>query len=103
MVGLLFIVSLGLLIFYRIRKSNEGSYLVPWDSARTAGVLSYVGKFSKYFKLSLYHFLDDSDAGSTEDELNESKGITSLTPFLERKGLDFSDPNTVVVKNFDIL
>lgn len=47
--------------------------------------------------------LDDSDAGSTEDELNESKGITSLTPFLERKGLDFSDPNTVVVKNFDIL
>ena len=103
MVGLLFIVSLGLLIFYRIRKSNEGSYLVPWDSARTAGVLSYVGKFSQYLKFSLYYFLDDSDAGSTEDELNESKGITSLTPFLERKGLDFSDPNTVVVKNFDIL
>lgn len=105
MVGLLFIVSLGLLIFYRIRKSNEGSYLVPWDSARTAGVLSYVGKFSKYLKwgASFYMILDDSDAGSTEDELNESKGITSLTPFLERKGLDFSDPNTVVVKNFDIL
>ena len=109
MVGLLFIVSLGLLIFYRIRKSNEGSYLVPWDSARTAGVLSYVGKFLRYpfstycIVYKMYFNSDDSDAGSTDDELNESKGITSLTPFLERKGLDFSDPNTVVVKNFDIL
>ena len=50
--------------------------------------------------------LEDSDDDSENEEVekDESKeGITSLTPFLERKGLDFSDPNTVFTKNFDIL
>ena len=54
-------------------------------------------------------FLDDSDENSDEEVTRSEvgskgkEGITSLTPFLERKGLDFSDPNTVTLKNFDIL
>ena len=47
LVGLLAIAGIVFLLVHRIRKSNEGSYLIPpWDSARTAGVLSYVGEYS---------------------------------------------------------
>ena len=87
--GLIVIAIILALLLHRIRKSDAGSYLVPWDSAKTAGVLSYV---------------DDSGSESDHgEETKESGGITSLTPFLERKGLDFSDPNTVTVRNFDVL
>ena len=97
--GLIVIALILALLLHRIRKSDAGSYMVPWDSAKTAGVLSYVGEYYRIFT-TINCFSDDS-GGESDNE--ESKGITSLTPFLERKGLDFSDPNNVTVRNFDVL
>jgi hypothetical protein len=42
--GLAMIVFFSVILIHRIKKSNEGSYMVPWEAARTAGGLSYVGK-----------------------------------------------------------
>ena len=43
--GLMIIATILALLLHRIRKSDSGSYMVPWDSAKTAGVLSYVGMY----------------------------------------------------------
>ena len=42
--GLVLVVLFTILLVHRIKKSNEGSYVVPWEAARTTGGLSYVGK-----------------------------------------------------------
>ena len=99
--GLIVIAMILALLLHRIRKSDAGSYMVPWDSAKTAGVLSYVGKFLFFRSLRDKKLFSDDSGGESDHE--DSKGITSLTPFLERKGLDFSDPNNVTVRNFDVL
>ena len=54
-----------------------------------------------FFEVSETKIFSDDSGGESDHE--DSKGITSLTPFLERKGLDFSDPNNVTVRNFDVL
>ena len=42
--GLIVLGAVVALLLHRLRKSDAGSYMVPWDSAKTAGVLSYIGK-----------------------------------------------------------
>jgi len=42
--GLIFVIFFTIILIHRIKKSNEGSYIVPWEAARTTGGLSYVGK-----------------------------------------------------------
>ena len=96
--GLVLVVFFALLLVHRIRKSDEGSYFIPWESAKTSGGLSFIG--SCLDQISANKNSDDSRTSTvTGEELPEA--ITSLTPFLNRKGLDFSNPETVNVKNFD--
>ena len=106
--GLVMIIFFTIMLIHRIKKSNEGSYLVPWEAARTAGGLSYVGKTKRQSKIVFANFssLDDSCTTSAMNSACDERlpdAVQSLTPFLQRKGLNFSDPKNVHIKNFDVL
>ena len=62
--------------------------------------LSPFGTGGYFSRVLILEFSDDSGSDTDSDE---PKGLTSLTPFLERKGLDFSDTSKVAVRNFDVL
>ena len=50
--GLVLVVFFGLLLVHRIRKSDQGSYFIPWESAKTSGGLSFIGKSNRKTKIS---------------------------------------------------
>jgi hypothetical protein len=42
--GLVLVVFFALILVHRIRKSDQGSYFIPWESAKTSGALAFIGK-----------------------------------------------------------
>lgn len=41
--GLVLVVFFALILVHRIRKSDQGSYFIPWESAKTSGALAFIG------------------------------------------------------------
>ena len=96
--GLVLVVFFALTLVNRIRKSDQGSYFIPWESAKASGSLAFIGK---NISLTSCNSNSDDSRTSTVTGAELPDAINSLTPFLNRKGLDFSNPETVTVKNFD--